>query len=273
MINQKATLIFQKQLYDYYREHGRHDLPWRQPEADGSFDAYKIMVSEVMLQQTQVFRVIPKFTDFIRLFPTIDSLAKAELGAVLRTWSGLGYNRRAKFLHQAARQIRQDYMGNVPQDPEELVRLPGIGPNTAAAIVVYSFNQPMIFIETNIRTVFIHHFFPGRTAVTDKAILEIVQTTLDHDNPRTWYWSLMDYGTYLKQTVGNLNKASKSYAKQSTFHGSRRQIRGRIIRVLGERTQSQTALAKLIDDDRFPDILQELLSEGLVHKERTRFSL
>ena len=272
-MNSRNKQSFQNIVRDFYLEHGRHDLPWRQPESDGGFDAYKIMVSEVMLQQTQVPRVIPKFNDFVRRFPTIDSLAKAELGVALRAWSGLGYNRRAKFLHQAARQIKQNYTGNISQDPAELMKLPGIGPNTAAAIVAYSFNQPVAFIETNIRTVFIHHFFNGQTAVTDKAILKMVQTTLDHDNPRIWYWSLMDYGAYLKQTIGNLNKASSTYSKQSTFHGSRRQIRGQIIRLLGEHTQLETALAKLVNDDRLPDVLQELVNEGLVHKRRDQFSL
>src|SRR5215471_3425360 len=169
---------FCKLVFEYYQNHGRHDLPWRLPDSNGSFHPYKILVSEIMLQQTQVPRVLPKFKDFIGQFPTIQSLAQAPLKDVLVAWQGLGYNRRAKFLWQAAQAIIQDSEGTVPSTESDLVKLPGIGKNTAGAISAYAFNQPAIFIETNIRTVFIHHFFKDQVDVPDKALLGLVGATL-----------------------------------------------------------------------------------------------
>jgi A/G-specific adenine glycosylase len=260
----QTDAAFQRQVLDYYHHHGRHTLPWRQAQANGSFDPYRILVSEAMLQQTQVSRVLPKFEAFIGRFPDAATLAQASLGEVLRTWNGLGYNRRAKFLHQAAKQLIHDHPAGFPQTTKELVSLPGVGPNTAGAIQVYAFNQPALFIETNIRTVFIHHFFTSQTAITDQAIMEVLARTLPTRDPRTWYWALMDYGSYLKQTVGNLNQASRSYTKQSTFAGSHRQLRGQIIRLLSERSYTIRELASELQDKRLPKVLQELQAEGLV---------
>lgn len=273
MIDELSTPKFQTIVWEYYRHQGRHDLPWRQPEADGSFDAYKIMVSEVMLQQTQVSRVIPKYQDFIKQFPDVKHLAAAEQGEVLRVWSGLGYNRRAKFLHLAAKEIDTHYGGMVPATADELVQLPGIGPNTAGAILAYAFNRPVTFIETNIRSVFIHHFFEQQASVTDRAILELVQQTLDVQRPREWYWALMDYGVYLKQSVRNPSTRSRHYAKQSRFQGSRRQLRGQILRLLSDRSYTQSALTNTINDERLPTVLGELLNEHLIQQQGTRYYL
>ncbi|MBX6334506.1 A/G-specific adenine glycosylase, partial [Candidatus Saccharibacteria bacterium] len=194
---------FQQTVWEYYRAHGRHGLPWRQCEPDGTLDPYKVLVSEIMLQQTQVPRVIPKFEAFIRQFTTVQALAAAPLSDVLKAWNGLGYNRRAKFLWQAAGMIVSDFGGRVPEAVSDLVKLPGIGHNTAGAVAAYSYNRPVVFIETNIRTVFIYHFFATEQQVADKAIADLVAKTLP-DNVRDWYWALMDYGTHLKQTVGNV---------------------------------------------------------------------
>lgn len=157
----------QETVWKYYHQHGRHDLPWRLPEPDGSFDPYKILVSEIMLQQTQVPRVLPKFTEFLTKFPTGQELAEASLGEVLAAWSGLGYNRRAKFLWQAAQKVVRDFGGELPHTFEALESLPGIGKNTAGAVAAYAYNQPAIFLETNIRTIFIHHFFRDADLVPD----------------------------------------------------------------------------------------------------------
>lgn len=261
MISNEA---FAATVWDYYHEHGRHDLPWRQAAADGGFDPYHIMVSELMLQQTQVARVIPKYQAFLEQFPTVKSLAAAPLGDVLRTWSGLGYNRRAKFLHQAAQRLVHDYQGKVPQQPAELLKLSGIGPGTVGAILVYAYNQPVAFVETNIRTVFIHHFFSGQAAVTDQDILKLVNETLDREQPRAWYWALMDYGSYLKQLVGNLSRQSAGYARQSAFAGSRRQLRGQILRLLGTRPYSLAELRAVLSDPRLVAVIDELLNEQLI---------
>lgn len=250
---------FQETVWEYYRKHGR-DLPWRRAEPDGSFDPYKIMVSEIMLQQTQAARVIPKYQEFLTLFPTVQSLAKAPLSDVLKTWSGLGYNRRAKFLWQASQAIKAEF----PHTLEGLVALSGIGANTAGAILAYAYNQPVVFIETNIRSVFIHHFFADKTDVHDKELLPLVEAALDYEHVREWYWALMDYGVYLKATIGNTSRNSKHYAKQSTFHGSKRQIRGQVIKMLTREPLSYETLSEHVMDPRLDGVLADLMKEQLI---------
>lgn len=271
MASRQQRQAFQETLWDYYARHGRSGLPWRYPEPDGSFDPYKIMVSELMLQQTQVSRVVPKYHEFLQRFPTAKALAAAELGDVLRVWQGLGYNRRAKFLWQAAQMV--EGLKHFPDTPEGLIKLPGIGANTAGAILAYAYGRPVVFVETNVRTVYIHHFFAGRSDITDKEILELVTQTLDREHPREFYWALMDYGSYLKAKLGNLNKASKHYAKQSAFHGSRRQIRGQVLRELGRGTRTAKELRAAIPDRRLPDVLDDLANEGLIRRSGSRFVL
>lgn len=240
-------------------------MPWRQPRADGSFDPYAIMVSEVMLQQTQVSRVTPKFKEFIRQFPDVQTLAQASLGEVLRVWSGLGYNRRAKFLQQAARTITELPDSQFPQTLNMLTKLPGIGVHTAAAILVYAYSQPVPFLETNIRTVYIHHFFADSLEpVADKELLPIVAKTMDREHPRQWCWALMDYGAHLKATVGNLARRSKHYTKQSTFEGSRRQLRAHVLRLLINQPLTNTQLASQVADRRRPEVLKALEKEGFI---------
>jgi A/G-specific adenine glycosylase len=251
---------FQELVWDYYRQHGR-DLPWRTAEPDGSFDPYKILVSEIMLQQTQAGRVIPKYESFLKRFPTVGALAEAPLSAVLAQWNGLGYNRRAKYLHEAAKQLTAK---DVPWRMEDLVACKGIGPNTAAAVIVYSCNQPIAFIETNIRTVFIHHFFKDEYGVHDKDILPLVEQALDKEHPRDWYWALMDYGVYLKGTVGNASRASKHYAKQSKFEGSKRQVRGQVLRLLKNRNYLRVEMKEVVSDERLEAVLKDLTKEGLI---------
>lgn len=329
MTTDQQVAAFQKVVWDYFEAHGRHDLPWRLPEPDGSFDPYKILVSEIMLQQTQVVRVRPKYEEFLRTFPTVQKLAAATLGDVLVAWQGLGYNRRAKYLWQAAQKIAQDYGGKFPQVQTELATLPGIGPNTAGAIMTYAFNKPATFIETNIRTIFIHHFFPAQTSVADSAIRELVSVTLPqtgkssdrfavgefeftskgnnslsdgrklyaepkraflekssehgvklYEKPtmraahyRVWYWALMDYGVYLKQTVGNVSRASKSYAKQSKFEGSLRQIRGHVLRQLSHGPHTFEELSGKITDVRLTEVLKSLESEDLIRYRSKKYRL
>lgn len=239
-------------------------MPWREPEANGSYDPYKILISEVMLQQTQVSRVVPKYNGFLVQFPTLHELAKARLASVLKAWSGLGYNRRAKYLHVAAQYLVKYHGGHVPAVLEELHTLPGIGYNTAGAILAYAYNLPVSFVETNIRTVYIHHFFPGQHAVTDREISELVTATLDTNDPRQWYYSLMDYGAHLKSTFGNLSRASKHYAKQSAFAGSKRQLRGQVLKMLAAKTASAATLRQNLNDARLTDVLDELVSEGFL---------
>lgn len=273
-INTMQHTAFKETIWAYYGAHGRHDLPWRQARNDGSFDPYAIMVSELMLQQTQVNRVTPKFQHFMAQFPTVAQLAAAPLADVLQAWSGLGYNRRAKFLWQAAHQIMQDHHGQVPLDAAALVRLPGIGPNTAGALIAYAANRPVVFVETNIRTVFIYHFFADHAErVTDTALAALVQATLPEDTIREWYWALMDYGTHLKQTVGNVGRQSTSYTKQSKFEGSRRQVRGQVLKHLGGGPQTLAQLRQYISDERLPAVLADLQAEGFIHQKQTQYCL
>lgn len=259
----------QEVVWDYFNKHGR-DMPWRQPDADGTFDPYKIMVSEIMLQQTQVSRVTPKYQAFIERFPTVVSLAQVSLAEVLKMWSGLGYNRRAQYLHKAAQAIGDKPF---PQTLQNLVALPGIGVNTAAAILNYAYNQPTPFIETNIRTVYIYHYFSNHIGpVSDKQLLPHIEETMDREHPREWFWALMDYGAYLKSTVGNLSRDSQHYAKQSTFHGSRRQIRGQVIRLLNRAPLDSAGLAQQIPDERLEAVLADLMNEGLIIRHKNLYN-
>lgn len=153
------------------------DMPWR-----NTTDPYRVMVSELMLQQTQVDRVVPKYEAFIALFPTVSHLAAASLAEVISLWQGLGYNRRARFLHMAAKQIVEEHNGHFPQSPEAILRLPGIGKNTLGAICAYAYNQPVVFVETNIRTVYLYHFFADSHDVTDAEIIQKLRETIDSEN-------------------------------------------------------------------------------------------
>lgn len=283
-------------LTQYYTDFGRHDMLWRQPELDGSFDPFKILVSELMLQQTQVTRVTPKFVSFLQRFPDSMTLAGAPLGDVLQEWSGLGYNRRAKYLWQAAQAIRDQYRGVFPRNYENLVQLPGVGPNTAGAILAYAYNQPVVYVETNIRTVVIHHFFHDEEKVSDNAIRKVVSQLIGPPNaptypevpehpeddtpkspeapdPREFYWAMMDYGAYLKATVGNLNKVSSVYAKQAAFAGSKRQLRGQAIRLLTERPYTTPELTEQLNDERAAIVIADLLTEMMIIRTGDTLSL
>lgn len=259
------TSKFSEIVREYYRLHAR-ELPWREEP----YDSYRILVSEMMLQQTQASRVIPKYQSFLEKFPDIKALAKATLGDVLREWSGLGYNRRAKYLHEAARQLAAKTQ---PWSCEDLERCKGIGRNTAAAVVVYAYNQPLVFIETNVRTVFIHHFFSDRDNVHDKEILPYIEESLDREQPRDFYYALMDYGTHIKKTIGNTARRSQQYTKQSVFQGSLRQVRGAVMRQLAKGSCTMAELEKAVQDDRVPVVLDKLADEGLVKISDNVYSL
>lgn len=230
---------FKEQIWAYYRANGRV-FAWRHVE-----DPYQIVVSEIMLQQTQTYRVAPKYEAFIALFPTWHALASASTHDLLCAWQGLGYNRRALALQAIAKRVVADFDGNLPDDPKLLVEFPGIGKATAGSICAFAFNRPTVFIETNIRAVFIHFFFKDKTEVRDDQLMSLVAKTVDHENPREWYYALMDYGVMLKKSQPNPSRQSRHYTKQSRFEGSDRQIRGAIIRALTQR--KSLTLQELID--------------------------
>ncbi len=257
-------------LYRHFREHARA-FPWRR-----DYNPYHIFVSEIMLQQTQTTRVAEKFPAFIREFPSFSALGRASLKDVLLQWQGLGYNRRAKFLHQSAQIITQEYRGKLPDSETALVSLPGIGPATAASICAFAFNKPTVFIETNIRSVFIHHFFKDRNDVSDGDIIPLIEKTIDRENPRKWYSALMDYGSMLKETIPNPSRRSRHHTVQSKFQGSDRQIRGLILKLL--LTHNKLTLSAMTkqsngDKERVPRIVAALLNEGLVIKTGRSYAL
>lgn len=259
---------FQEIIWQRGRELYR-DMPWRV-----NTDPYAVLVSELMLQQTQVDRVVPKFNQFMTTFPTLHALATAPLADVLKVWSGLGYNRRAKFLHQAAQKLVGEHGGKVPDTLESLVTLPGIGPNTAGAILAYSFNQPVVFVETNVRTVYFQHFFEGRESVSDKELRLIVEKTVDREHPREWYWALMDYGAFLKRQGAGRIVQSKHYKKQLPLKGSLREVRGMIVRLLSESDMPRRdVMDALPADDRAETALSALLAEGIIDQTSERLHL
>lgn len=217
---------FKRRILRYYRHHTRR-LPWRDTQ-----DPYKIVVSEIMLQQTQVGRVLAKYPPFIEAFPNFKALAHASLYDVLKLWQGMGYNRRALFLSSIAKKVVTEYEGTLPDDAAVLKTFPGIGEATACSIAAFAFNKPVVFVETNIRTVFIHHFLKRRKRVHDREILPLIAQTLNRKNPREWYYALMDYGAFLKKVHGNLNRTSAHYVRQPRFKGSNREMRGAILRLL-----------------------------------------
>jgi A/G-specific adenine glycosylase len=262
------TKSFKKAIHAFRTTHGLRDLPWRTTS-----NPYHIAVSELMLQQTQVPRVIEKYKLFIKTFPTVRALARAPLSDVLILWSGLGYNRRAKFLHAMAKNIVEEQKGVFPRSIDELQQLPGIGPYTARAIAAFAYNTPSSFIETNIRTVYIHHFFKDKEGVTDRELLPIIEATLDIHNSREWYWLLMDYGSFLKAKGIVTHRKSTQYTKQSTFKGSRREVRGAILKTLiaGPKSLPQIVRTTSKEKDVVMSVLGDLLNENLIQKEKQTY--
>lgn len=254
---------FRRKVLAHYDKHGR-DLPWRK-----RVTPYRVLVSEIMLQQTQVERVIEKYREFLAAFPSVASLAKAPTARLLRIWSGMGYNRRALSLQKLAQAVVSGHKGRLPSDPGELIKLPGIGPYTAGAVAAFAFNLPVTFMDTNIRRVFIHEFFRDREGVRDEEILPFVEKTLDRKDPRKWYNALMDYGTMLKQEHGNPNVRSAHYTRQGPFENSNRQARGSILKLLV--SGSPLTAAQLVKrtgrgPERVKKNLLQLEKEGFIKK-------
>lgn len=268
-LSAKAIHVFADHILSQGALHYR-DLPWRNRD-----DPYQVLVSEVMLQQTQVARVLKYWDRFMTLFPTLDALASAETSLVLEQWQGLGYNRRALALKKTAEVCARENEGLLPVTYDGLLELPGIGKATAAGVMVFAHNEPAVYVETNVRTVFIHEFFGDKDAVHDKVLEPLVEKTCPKTNPRRWYYALLDYGAHLKQTVGNVSQKSAHYAKQSTFVGSKRQKRAELLRcVLAEPGISVNDVRTKLDDferqagrnpveqAEFEAILAGMVSEG-----------
>lgn len=259
---------FQELVLGFFRQQGR-SLPWREQATP-----WQILVSEVMLQQTQVDRVLPKYRAFIKQFPDPQALNNAPLPELLAAWQGLGYNRRALNLQRAARMVVEQWHGLLPDDPVLLQQLPGIGAYTAGAIAAFAFNRPEVFLETNIRAVLLHLFFPDQDGITDKELLPVATAILDQVNPRDWYNALMDYGSDLKRRFPNPSRRSHHHTTQSRFEGSDRQIRGAILRLLlGTDGASLATLQKQLDvePERLMRILDGMLLDGFLKKQGRKF--
>lgn len=255
-------------VLDWFRANGRA-LPWRE-----TADPYAILVSEIMLQQTQADRVVGKYGAFLALFPDCAVLARAPLSDVLSAWQGLGYNRRAIALKRCAEAVMERHCGVIPSSVEALRALPGIGPYTARAVAAFAFNMPTVFIETNIRAVFIHHFSGDRHGVKDAEILPLVAATLDPANPRVWYNALMDYGAMLKRSQVNPARRSAHHVRQSPFGGSNRELRSRILKALlaGAPLSGEEIVSSLdADAEKVKSNLAQMEKEGFIAKQGNRF--
>jgi len=229
-----------------------------------------------MLQQTQTGTVSEKFLKFTEFYPNFISLAESPLENVLKAWQGLGYNRRAIALKKIAEIVIREYNGELPDSLDILKSFPQIGHNTASSIIAFAFNEPTVFIETNIRRVFLYFFFPQKQSVKDKEILPLIQDTMDNKNPRIWYYALMDYGVMLKKKHPELNKRSAHYRKQAQFKGSDREIRGKILKVLLEKQSvAEIDLKKLFKakPERIKKILDRMVKEGFIKKINNKYSI
>jgi len=249
-------------VYAVYAREQRSDLPWRLTR-----DPYRVMVSEIMLQQTQVSRVRTKYEEFLARFPNTAALAGASLQEVLAVWQGLGYNRRGMAIKRAAEGIMERFGGAVPADPEKLRTLPGIGPYTAGAIAAFAYDRPEVFIETNIRALFLHLLFPTRRGVADREILPLIAATLDRERPREWYYALMDYGALLKLETTNPGRRGAHYQRQSPFKGSNREVRSRILQAIlatGGATEEELIAGAAGDEERVRKNLADLAREGFI---------
>lgn len=274
LLEKESIAEFQKIIWQYYKKYGRV-FSWRQ-----TANPYHIFVSEIMLQQTQTSRVEEKYQQFIKILPDFKSLAGAPQKEVLRLWQGLGYNRRALALQKSAQKVIDDFRGVLPNDPEVLVKFQGIGPATASSICAFAFNKPTIFIETNIRAVFIHYFFNDIQVVHDKQLMPLIKQAVDEESPREWYYALMDYGVMLKKKFKNPSRKSKHYARQSIFKGSDRQIRGAVLKLLlnHHKLTYQELLSMLRDQlgcshDRADKVLNDLENEKFVQIKEKLFTL
>ncbi len=260
---------FRQAVLSWFSGH-RREMPWRETR-----DPYCIFISEIMLQQTQVSRVLKYYPPFIERFPGFSALAGAPFPDVLSAWQGLGYNRRALHLVAAARMVCNQYGGDLPASPVDLERLPGIGRATAGSVAAFAFNTPAVFIETNIRRVFLHYFFHGATGVRDTDLVPLVSAALDCNNPREWYYALMDLGSFMKGSLANPNRRSSRYRMQAPFAGSVREARGRLLGELGRSPLSREDLVTRtgLSDTCIGSALAALVREGFVVCEKDIFRI
>ncbi|MBU0929130.1 MAG: A/G-specific adenine glycosylase [Spirochaetes bacterium] len=264
MISDSDAAEFRAAVLDLYAREGRR-FPWRETR-----DPWAIFVSEIMLQQTQTARVEPKYRAWMELFPDAETLAAAELSSVYEAWRGLGYNSRALRLRESARVCASRHEGLPPRDESLLLELPGVGRYTARAVLAFAYGRPSAFLETNIRAALLFHFFKGRSKVPDRELEAVAEAVLDNDDPRSWYYALMDYGSWLKKREPNPTRGAAAYSRQSKFEGSLRQARGALLRAVADAGVVDLGLMAAergLDYGRLESAARGLEADGLVRLE------
>lgn len=275
----------QASVLRWYAKNGRHALPWRNVASLQVDIAYGVMVSEFMLQQTQVERVIPKYLAFLECYSTVQALAMAPVSDVITLWSGLGYNRRAVLLHRAAQVIHTRYHNQVPRHPDILKTIPGIGPYTAGAIASFAYNEPVAMIDTNVER-FYELLFWGYDKPSSKEVFRFAESHVPREHSRDWHSALMDLMTHVRKRrtpreqqqrlldelafipswpLPSVREDVLIRPKQSTFRGSKRSYRGMIVAYLTSRLNHRSPFSGLqqhLPAD-MPYSLEELV-EGLV---------
>jgi A/G-specific adenine glycosylase len=255
LTQKKNDKIFIKKVLAFYKENGRHDLVWRK-----NINGYRILVSEIMLQQTQVGRVLEKFSIWMKLYPTLGALKKASLQEILVLWQGLGYQRRAKALYTISQTRAQ-----IPKTFDELCDLPCVGKYTASAVSAFAydtFTHPML--ETNIRTVVIDEYHQGKEEIHDGLLYNDLDrlskySEVQNVGARNWYYALMDYGAHLKANKISHNTKSAHYTKQLVYKGSLRELRAKTLFAI-------THGDALPSDLRLEKVLEVLLKEEYIIK-------
>ncbi|MFA7286513.1 MAG: Fe-S cluster assembly protein HesB [Patescibacteria group bacterium] len=265
---QKTILALQRKILRWYAIHGRHDLPWRVRRTP-----YRVLVAEIMLQQTQVSRVLPKYEKFLGQFPSFKALAAANPATVLRLWSGLGYNRRALQLLACAKRVCQEHRGRLPEDHKTLRSLPGIGEYTARAVNVFSRNSAAPCIDTNVRRVILSELSLSKTMPVGELTV-VARRLVPKEKSWLWHSALMDYGAAVS-TARATGISPK--VKQTPFKGSVREVRGKVLRYLLEQRAEQSMKVLRVVTGAETQVLQKVLltltREGFIQKRRAGYQI
>ena len=261
-MNKQDIELFRQKIFEFYRLHGR-SFPWRE-----TTDRYAVMISEIMLQQTQAERVVPRFEEWLRHFPDCEHLSSASLREVLSLWSGLGYNSRAVRLHRCANLIMDSFGGIVPSRPEILKTLPGIGEYTSRSIPVFADNLDTAAVDTNIRRIMIHEFGLPED-IGPAALQQEAEAFVPHGRSREWHNALMDYGSLV---LTSKKTGIRPLTKQSKFQGSRRWYRGKLVKELintGEMFLEEISEKYASCPWDLEEIINDLITEGVVERQKS----
>lgn len=263
-VSSKKIREFQTFLFNWWGDNKR-DFPWRETQ-----DPYRVMVAEFMLQQTQAERVVPKYIEFLKAFPSMESLAGARKRDVLKHWLGLGYNRRALWLQEACERILS--LGEFPRSHEELRQFRGIGSYTSRSILIFAFNVDLAAVDTNVRRVLIHEGFVTPD-LGERALLRVAELLVPKGRSRDWHNALMDYGA---MEVTSRTTGIRAKNRQLRFKGSVREVRGRLLRsVVKQGVVEVDHISKEWNVPRevLDKAIRGLLNEGILLEEEGRLFL